>query len=134
KGLVVAVKDRPALLRTFLPEAGTRAIAVGYPGGVALAFDATQCRLAYGWSGNFLDATPVWANRGGAPAKVLGTKFWVSPPGFPWGLVSKPPPDFAAIAKDPAFGAAMPEGKLFQVEMQLFLAEYQLHSAARLTF
>jgi len=129
KGLIVAVKDRPSLLRTFMPEAGSRAIAVGYPGGVSVAFDATQCRLAYGWSGSFLDATPVWANRGGAPAKLLGTKFWGSPQGFPWGLSSKTPPDFAAIARDPAFGAGMAEGKLFQGDKQLFFEGYQFDAS-----
>ena len=66
KGLIIAAKDRPELLRTFLPEAGSKGIAVGYPGGCNLAFSADQCRLAYAWAGNFLDASPVWANRGGA--------------------------------------------------------------------
>ncbi len=76
KGLIVAVKDRPEVLRTFMPDAGSKAIAVGYPGGVNVAFSADQCRLAYAWGGNFLDASPVWNNRGGAPAKLLGPKFW----------------------------------------------------------
>src|SRR5437773_11653481 len=59
KGLVIIIKDRPVLLRTFMPDAGNRAVTVGYPGGVATVFDAKRCRLAYGWSGNFLDASPV---------------------------------------------------------------------------
>ena len=50
KGLIIAVKDRPELLRTFMPEAGSKAIAVGYPGGVNLAFSADQCRMAYAWA------------------------------------------------------------------------------------
>ena len=58
KGLIIAVKDRPEVLRTFMPEAGSKAIAVGYPGGVNVAFSADQCRLAYSWAGNFLDASP----------------------------------------------------------------------------
>ena len=72
KGLVIVVKDRPEVLRTFMPDAGAKAIAVGYPGYVSLAFSADQCRTAYAWGGNFLDSSPVWNNRGGAPAKLLG--------------------------------------------------------------
>lgn len=110
KGLIIAVKDRPEVLRTFMPDAGTKAIAVGYPGGVSVAFSADQCRLAYGWAGNFLDASPVWNNRGGAPAKLLGPKFWTGPAGHPWGLTANPnlPPDFLGRANNPAFGTPLP--------------------------
>lgn len=110
KGLIVAVKDRPEVLRTFLPEAGSKAITVGYPEGVSLAFSADQARLAFAWSGNYLDLSPVWNNRGGNPAKVLGPKFWTAPPGHPWGLTANPatPPDFLARANHPAFGAPYP--------------------------
>lgn len=110
KGLIVGVGDRPTLLRTFLPDAGSRAVAVGYPGGRSLAFSADQCRLAYGWAGNFLDASPVWDNRGGGYAKLLGPRFWTAPPGHPWGLTANPelPPDFAARADSPAFGSPLP--------------------------
>lgn len=114
KGLILQVKDRPILLRTFMPDAGSRAVAVGYPKGVAVAFDAATCRLAYAWSGNFLDASPVWNNRGGAPAKVLGARFWTAPPGCPWAATtSNDPPDFTARQSDPAYGAASPEGKVY---------------------
>jgi mono/diheme cytochrome c family protein len=135
KGLILTVKDRPLLLRTFLPDAGTRAVAVGFPIGISTAFDSTQCRLAYGWSGNFLDATPVWANRGGAPAKVLGTKFWTAPPGFPWmmGEVDKVP-NFALQAVDPAFGAGLPEGIAFRGDKMLYCDGYGLNDKGVPTF
>lgn len=110
KGLVIAVKDRAEVLRTFLPDAGSKAIAVGYPGYVHVGFSADQCRTAYAWAGNFLDASPVWNNRGGAPAKLLGQKFWTAPPGHPWGLTANAniPPDFLDRARNPAFGAPLP--------------------------
>jgi cbb3-type cytochrome oxidase cytochrome c subunit len=110
KGLVIAIKGQPEVLRTFMPDAGSKAIAVGYPGYVSLAFSADQCRTAYAWAGNFLDASPVWDNRGGAPAKVLGQRFWAAPPGHPWGLTTNPklPPDFLARANNPAFGMPLP--------------------------
>ncbi|HJT76200.1 MAG TPA: hypothetical protein VJ739_03275, partial [Gemmataceae bacterium] len=135
KGLVVKVEDRPVLLRTFMPDAGSRAVAVGYPGGVSTAFDAARCRLAYAWAGNFLDASPVWNDRGGNPAKVLGPRFWNAPPGCPWGVtVSQEPPDFATRAKDPAYGAALPEGQLFKGVEQLHFEGYRVDHAGLPTF
>jgi cbb3-type cytochrome oxidase cytochrome c subunit len=114
QGLIVIVKDRPVLLRTFMPDAGSRAVAIGFPGGVSAVFDAHTCRLAYAWSGNFLDASPAWNDRGGNPAKVLGTRIWNAPPGCPVGATTSPePPDFANRAKDPAYGGRLPEGKLY---------------------
>ena len=114
KGIVLKVKDRPYLLRTFMPDAGSRAVAVGFPSGVSAAFDAHTCRLAYAWSGQFLDASPVWDGRGGNPAHVLGPHIWNAPAGCPVAATtSNEPPDFAARAKDPAFGGGLPEGKLF---------------------
>ncbi len=104
KGLVVAVGDRPELMRTFMPDsAGTRAVAVGFPGGVNAVFDTATCRVSYAWAGNFLDATPVWKDRGGKEAKLLGPKFWTGPAGFPW-ATGVEPPDFAARFSDPAYG------------------------------
>jgi hypothetical protein len=113
------------LLRTFMPDAGSRAIAVGYPGSVSVAFDAATCRLAYAWSGSFLDAAPVWDGRGGNPAKVLGPQFWKGPAGCPVGVsASDEPPDFVAQAKDPAYGGALPEGKLHDGPRQLVFEGY----------
>ncbi len=114
KGLIVTVGDRPVLLRTFMPDAGSRAVAVGFPGGVSAVFDAHTCRLAYAWSGNFLDASPVWNDRGGNPAHVLGTRIWTAPPGCPVGVTTSGEAlDFLNRAKDPAYGGRLPEGKLY---------------------
>jgi hypothetical protein len=138
KGLVIAVKDRPELLRTFLTEAGTKAIAVGYPGNVSVAFSADQCRLAYAWAGNFLDASPVWNNRGGAPAKLLGPKFWVAPPGHPWGLTVNPriPPDFPGRANNPAFGTPLPlePARIYDGPTAVHFDGYTLDKDGRPTF
>jgi hypothetical protein len=132
KGLILSVKDRPYILRTFMPAHGdayngARFIAVGYPGEISTAFDATTCRLAYAWSGNFLNAAPVWADRGGTPAKLLGPKFWSSPIGCPWGVNdSNEPPDFAGLAKNPAYGASMPNNKVFDGQKQLQFDGYSV--------
>src|SRR5438105_9105638 len=138
KGLIIAVKGRPEVLRTFMPEAGSKAIAVGYPGGVSVAFSAGQCRLAYAWAGNFLDASPVWNNRGGAPAKVLGPKFWTAPPGHPWGLTANPriPPDFLARASNPAFGTPLPteQPRVYDGPPAVHFDGYALDKSGRPTF
>jgi hypothetical protein len=90
---------------------------------VSAAYDAATCRLAYAWSGNFLDAAGAWAERGGAPARPLGPKFWTAPLGCPVG-VGDVVPDFAARAKDPAFGALPPEGQVFKGARRLHFDGY----------
>ena len=138
KGLIIAVKDRSEVLRTFMPDAGSKAIAVGYPGGVNVAFSADQCRLAYAWAGNFLDASPVWNNRGGAPAKLLGPRFWTAPPSHPWGLTTNPriPPDFVSRANNPAFGTPLPHepAQVYEGPMAVHFDGYSLDKSGRPTF
>ena len=136
KGLVISVKDRPELLRTFMPDnAGTKCLAVGYPGGMNLVFDTTQGRLAYAWAGNFLDMSSVWNDRGGNPAKILGTKFYTSPQGHPWALAAgSSPPDFAKQAKDPAYGASLPEGKTYPGPFAMTFKGYRLAENGEPTF
>ena len=135
KGMVLVVKDKPYLLRTFMPDAGSRAVAVGFPSGVSAAFDAHTCRLAYAWSGRFLDAAPVWDGRGGNPANVLGPHIWNAPAGCPVGATpSDQPPDFAARAKAAAFGAGLPEGKVFDGVPLLHFDGYGLEKDGSPTF
>jgi cytochrome c553 len=137
RGLIVAVKERPEVLRTFMPDAGAKAIAVGYPGGVNLAFSADECRLAYGWAGNFLDASPVWADRGGAPAKPLGPRFWAAPGGHPWALTAGGKvPDFPARAKNPAYGLPLPlePARIYAGPVAVRFDGYSLDADGRPTF
>ena len=55
--------DRPILLRTFMEEVGTHAIAVGFPQGIHFAFDALEVRSKILWRGRFLNAESTWSNR-----------------------------------------------------------------------
>lgn len=135
KALAVPVKDRPEVLRTFLPDAGSKAVAVGYPGGTSVAFDAAECRLAYAWAGNFLDAGPVWGGRGGQPANLLGAKFWAAPPGHPWAVTdSRTPPDFAARAADPAYGRPLKDDALYAGPRRVHFRGYALDSRGTPSF
>ena len=135
RGLVLTVKERPIMLRTFMPDAAARAMAVGYPGGVSVAFDLARCRLAYAWSGRFLDASPVWNDRGGNPAKVLGPRFWTAPAGCPWAIHdSHEPPDFLAQAKDPCYGATPPEGRMHDGPHHLHFESYSVDKSGSPSF
>ena len=85
-GTVVEVGDAPVVYRAYLPGASSRAIAVGLPqqlGGISYAFDATECRLLYVWSGGFLDMEKAWTGHGGWYAKPLGAKIYQAPSHFP---------------------------------------------------
>jgi mono/diheme cytochrome c family protein len=48
--------DEPIVYRNFIEGAGARAIGVGYPEKLNLAFDANNMRLALLWHGAFIDA------------------------------------------------------------------------------
>jgi mono/diheme cytochrome c family protein len=80
---LLAVGEKPLVLRCFLVGSSARSIAVGLPGGVSYCFDAESCRLRFAWSGEFLDMTPVWAGRGGMPPRLRGPKFFTAPGLFP---------------------------------------------------
>lgn len=75
--------DKPIVLRTFMKEAGTHAIAVGFPQKVHLAFDAETAQLAAAWRGRFLDAQGTWFSRFTPPAEPLGEKFLTFPTALP---------------------------------------------------
>lgn len=55
--------DRPILQRTFLEGVGAKAIVVGFPGEIHLAYDAAASRPALIWRGEFFDAYHTWFTR-----------------------------------------------------------------------
>jgi len=60
---VLEPKEKPIVFRTFLKGTGTHALAVGFPGGVNVAFDALAVRWSLAWRGAFLDADGTWNQR-----------------------------------------------------------------------
>ena len=64
--------DRPVLYRNFISGAGVRAIGVGYPEKVNVAWDADLLRLALAWNGPFVDAGRQWSGRGECSTPPLG--------------------------------------------------------------
>lgn len=69
---LLASEQRAAMLRRSYQGIGKRGIGVGYPGGVNLAFDAEQLRLAMIWKGKFADPAGVWRSQGHGTVRPLG--------------------------------------------------------------
>jgi len=106
--------SKPLVVRTFLNGTTPRGIATRFPNQVHAAFDAQMGRMAFAWSGEFLDMGPVWNGRGGNPAHVLGKIFWTAPAGCPWEITpaEASPPSFAGRAEDGSLGALLKDSKL----------------------
>jgi azurin len=64
-GMPLLVKAEPVIYRNFIADAGNRAIGVGYPGGVNIAWSAESLNLCTYWRGDFIDAARHWNSRGG---------------------------------------------------------------------
>lgn len=73
--------DEPLIHRTFMAEIGPRAVLVGYPERIHVAFDANTVRLAKIWKGRFFDAKGMWDGRGGSALGPLGKDVINLPPG-----------------------------------------------------
>lgn len=56
-------KDRPIIQRTFLEKTGTKAILVGFPGEIHLAYDGNLGEPSLLWRGQFFDAYDTWFTR-----------------------------------------------------------------------
>ncbi|WP_147867098.1 hypothetical protein [Stieleria maiorica] len=70
---LLADQDRAVMLRRSYRDIGKRGIGVGYPGGLNLAYDAEQMRLAMIWKGKFADPGGVWRSQGHGTVRPLGT-------------------------------------------------------------
>jgi hypothetical protein len=71
----------PRMLRAFVKYKGdgptlTQTIGLGHPGGVNYVFDLQSAQLLAAWRGDFVDATPMWNNRGNGSFKPYGATLW----------------------------------------------------------
>lgn len=65
------------LLRSFMDIPGTRvvhAVSVGSPEGLHYTYDMDNSSLVQIWRGEFLDATPMWHERGDGSSRPRGSK------------------------------------------------------------
>ena len=73
RGTIPLTPEKEAIIyRNFLEGVGPRAIGVGYPEKVNIAFDANLGRLAQIWQGAFIDASKHWLDRGSGFQGPLG--------------------------------------------------------------
>ncbi|WP_197168258.1 c-type cytochrome [Neorhodopirellula pilleata] len=70
--LEIVVTNEARMLRRQYPEIGKRGIGIGYPGGVNLAYDAQQMRLATVWKGKFADPSAAWYGQGSGSVHAMG--------------------------------------------------------------
>ena len=78
------------IYRNFIKGAGSRAIGVGYPEKINLAFDANDMRMALIWQGAFIDAALHWEGRGQGEQSPLGDNILALPAGPPFAMLAKP--------------------------------------------
>lgn len=71
-GMPIDVKDEVVIYRNFIAGVGNRGIAVGYPGGLNLAWSAESFSPVLLWRGAFIDAARHWRNRGGGAQPPAG--------------------------------------------------------------
>ncbi len=100
--IVLAPKaGRPVIYRNFIAGTTPRAIGVGFPGGVNLAYSADHFAPELLWTGDFIDAGHHWTDRGigneppagqnvvhptstpALPAGALFRGYKLDPAGFP---------------------------------------------------
>jgi len=90
KQYIPLVPDKNAIIyRNFIEGAGTRAIGVGYPEKLNLAFDANELRLALLWKGAFIDAARHWTDRGEGYQPPLGDDVLKLPAGASFAILAK---------------------------------------------
>ena len=82
--------DAPIVYRNFIEGAGSRAIGVGYPEKMNLAWDANEMRLALVWHGAFIDASRHWTGRGVGYEAPLGDHLIPLAPHAPLAKLASP--------------------------------------------
>lgn len=94
----------PIIYRNFIEGAGSRAIGVGYPEGVNIAFDANNLRLALIWHGAFIDAARHWTGRGVGFESPLGDDVLPLPSHAPFLKLDKPDREFPSdVGRDAGY-------------------------------
>ncbi|WAC19322.1 DUF1080 domain-containing protein [Luteolibacter sp. SL250] len=109
----VVAEGEPVIYRNFIEDAGPRAMGIGYPEKVNLAFDAEQLRLALLWHGSFIDAGRHRTGRGGGFEAPMGTAVLKLPSGPAYAVLDTPTTAWPATAKegDAAFHGYAYDGK-----------------------
>ncbi len=82
--IFVEAGNEPRMLRAFLDYEGdrskriTHSIGVGDPSGLHYAYDLQNGNLACVWKGDFVNATPMWHDRGDGSFKPMGAVLYLT--------------------------------------------------------
>jgi hypothetical protein len=71
---LIEVGDTARIYRNFIKGADARAIGVGYPGGVNIAYNAENLGVSQAWLGDFIDAGLHWTGRGQGSQEPAGQR------------------------------------------------------------
>lgn len=82
--IVLKPEKSPIIYRNFIEGVSPRGIAVGYPEGVNLCFDADEICLALIWENAFIDASKHWNGRGQGFQSPLGDNVYSLVRGVPF--------------------------------------------------
>jgi mono/diheme cytochrome c family protein len=83
-GIILKPDTTPIIYRNFIEGVSPRGIAVGYPEGVHLCFDADTISLALIWENDFIDAAKHWNGRGQGFQRPLGDNVYNLVRGVPF--------------------------------------------------
>jgi len=111
----IVALDTALMYRNFIEGAGPRAIGVGYPEKINLAFDANDLRYAMLWHKEFIDASRHWIDRGSGFQPPMGEGIFHLPAGPSIALLpgkEDPWPTKALKAKGYKFGGYRFDNKL----------------------
>lgn len=64
--------ERAAIYRNFIADTTPRSIGIGFPGGVNFAYSADHLAPELIWTGDFMDGSRHWVNRGQGAQKPAG--------------------------------------------------------------
>jgi hypothetical protein len=74
---ILVKADQPTILRSFMDFNRTfrvvHAVSVGSPEGLHYTYDLDKGAIIQAWKGDFLDATPMWDDRGDGSSRPLGS-------------------------------------------------------------
>ncbi len=77
--IYIEAKGKPNIMRCFIDYADEQsqrrivhAVSVGSPSGVHYTYDPDRAALVQGWRGEFLNATPMWNDRGDGSSRPRG--------------------------------------------------------------
>lgn len=113
--------NEPRMLRAFLDFEGdykqrlTHTIGVGDPSGINYVYDLKAGNLVCVWRGDFVDATPMWHDRGDGSFKPMGATQYLFN-NQPMAFLPTSTSSFPVITRDAEIKAGEYRGKGYEIE------------------